>query len=548
MAEISVVIAEDEKLIREGIAGSVDWRELHAEVVGLARNGNEALEIIKRKRTDILLTDIRMAAGDGLELIKNALLINPDIRVVILSGYNSFAYAQQAIHLGVKDYLLKPIDINALRTIVEKLINEIHQGREDRKDRDRLESFYQENRQLLINDFFRDVLFGAISGTELEKKQACYDFVKARHYYFPLILYTELKNPVEWADLQDKLKECTASLRHQWGIGIESLFFMPNEILYTDITLVLSLDYRIDNTSQLIAEVKASLEKLLEVSLLAAGVGEMCSRLEDLSFSYSKAKTHALFSLLSGLKARSGHTDTAGDTLTLTVYETTKDLYRILSTGDKRELNSFFSSIQRELDTKAQDPAFKRTLLRNLFVCVLSAGDELGVPIRKFFPDLISLFRCINLNTLPDLLQKIRWACDTISTQQSTRDERNGIDLMDKAKSYILENYADPLISLETVSAHLSLTPAYFSKLYKKAHGVSYIESITSLRLQKALEYLRDSPEMKISAVAAHVGYNSASYFNYIFKKTYNSTPQEYLKKHAAGARNEGQKNREKKI
>ena len=530
MADFSVVIAEDEKLIRNGIAESIDWRALDAEIITLARNGNQALEAIRKQTIDILLTDIRMAAGDGLELIKNALLVNPDIRVVILSGYNSFAYAQQAIQLGVKDYLLKPIDIDLLRNILEKLTGEIRRDREARKDHHKLESFYLENRQLLVNDFFRDVLFGAIASTELSKKQATYDFVRNHKYYFPLILYTELKNPIEWAALQNKLKEYTAPVWNTWGITIESLFFMPNDILNTDITMVLSLDTPFEGFPQLISEFKAAVEKILEVALLAVGVGELCGQLEDLSFSYQKAKTHALFSLISGLKARKENSGALPDTLSLNIYETTKELYRLLSSGDRRELNGFFEAREQELEDKEKSPALKRTLLRNLFVCVLSAGDELGVPIRKFFPDLIALFRCINLNTLPELLQKIRWACDTISSQQQTRDERNGINLMDKAKSYILQNFNDPLISLETVSAYLSLTPAYFSKLYKKAHGTTYIETTTSLRLEKALEYLTINPEMKISAVAAHVGYNSASYFNYIFKKTYGASPLEYLR------------------
>ena len=530
MTEFSIVIAEDEKLIRNGIAENIGWSSLNIEVAGLARNGNEALEIIRKKQPDILLTDICMAAGDGLELIKNALLINPDIRVVIISGYNSFAYAQQAIQLGVKDYLLKPIDLDLLEGVMKKLVHEIRKSREDTSDRKRLESFYEENKQLLINDFFRDVLFGAISGIDLERMQSAYDFVKNRKYYFPIILYTELKNPVEWTDLQNKIKAQTTSLWESWGINIESMFLMPNEIMYTDITLVLSLDTQLDSSSRLLSEIKTALENILEISLLATGIGEICAALEDLSFSYRKAKTHALFSMISGLKARTGHPDTMTDSLALNVYETTKDLYRILSSGDRNELNKFFDTIKNELARNDKDPVFKRAILRNLFVCVLSAGDELGVPIRRFFPDLMSLFRCINLKTLPDLIQKIRWACDTISSQQYTREDRNGINMMDKAKSYILDHYTDPLISLETVSAYLALTPAYFSRLYKKAHGNSYIETLTNLHLTKALEYLRSSPEMKISSVATHVGYNSASYFNYIFKKTYGVTPQEYLK------------------
>src|SRR3989339_2114332 len=107
MGTYSVVIAEDEKLIRNGIAESIAWDKLDAEVVGLAKNGQEALVAIQTHNPDILLTDIQMAGGDGLELIKAANRTNPDIKIIIISGYNNFSYAQQAIQLGVKEYILK---------------------------------------------------------------------------------------------------------------------------------------------------------------------------------------------------------------------------------------------------------------------------------------------------------------------------------------------------------------------------------------------------------------------------------------------------------
>ena len=237
-----------------------------------------------------------------------------------------------------------------------------------------------------------------------------------------------------------------------------------------------------------------------------------------------------MFSMISGLNSKSSAGENSDYNLPVNIYETTQALYRIFSEGDTAGFNRFFNQIEDEISDKSVDLVQKRTFLRNLFVCVLAAGDELGIPVREFFPDLMAMFRYINLKTIQELSTKIRWACETILSQQQTREERSGKDLMDKARSYIIENYSDPLISLETVSAHLSLTPAYFSRLYKQAHGVSYIETLTNLRLEKAVNYLRDNPEMKISAISANVGYSTPSYFNYIFKKKYGSSPKDYRK------------------
>ena len=528
MAEFSVVIAEDEKLIRNGILNSIKWQSFNAEVVGMAKNGAEAMKLIQEKTPDILLTDIKMAGGNGLELIRNTKMYAPDIKVVIISGYNSFEYAQQAIKLGVKDYILKPIEIEKLQNIVEKLIEEIKQERFDRNDIMKLENFYNENRQILLNEFFRELLFGVISEHELEKKLPLYGFEKQNELYFPMILYTEIKNPIEWASLKSELTIVVEPILKKWKLQIESLFLMPNEIFYTDITFVLSTTLSGHDLNRLLPEIKSAVEHLTEVTLLALGIGEISGNLADLSFSYQKAKTHALYSMISGLNSKNGASETSDYSLPMNIFETTRTLQEIFMEHNSSKFESFMIPIEKELNDESVTLNSKRNLLRNLFVCVLSAGDELGIPVREFFPDLMALFRYINLKTIQELLTKIRWACDTILSQQETREERSGKDLMDKAKSFIIENYHDPLLSLETVSAYLSLTPAYFSKLYKQAHGISYIETLTRLRLEKAVGYLKNQPEMKISAISANVGYSSPSYFNYIFKKNFGQAPKDY--------------------
>ncbi|MDC7227731.1 MAG: response regulator [Spirochaetales bacterium] len=528
MAEFSVIIAEDEKLIRNGILKSIDWASLNAEVTGLAKNGVEAAGLIQEKKPDILLTDIKMAGGNGLDLIKNARFHAPDIKVVIISGYNNFEYAQQAIKLGVKDYILKPIDIEKLRGIIEKLTFEIQQERSDRNDIKKLEDFYNDNKQILINEFFRELLFGVISEKDLDKLLPAYGFEQKSAFYFPMILYTEIKNPIEWASLKTELTEVIKPSLTRWSLTIDSLFLMPNEIFYTDITLVLSSTNFTYDLNRLLPDIKSAIEQLSEISLLAMGMGEITGKLQELSLSYQKAKTHAMFSMISGLNAKGVSPDSSEYALPVNIYETTRNLHTILKQKDKQKLEEFILPIEKEISDNSIGIEHKRTLLRNLFVCVLSAGDELGIPVREFFPDLMALFRYINLKTIQELLTKIRWACEMIIGQQQTREERAGVNLMDRAKSFIIENYSDPLLSLETVSNYLSLTPAYFSRLYKQAHGTSYIETLTKLRLDRAVKYLKDNPEMKISAISANVGYSTPSYFNYIFKKNFGQSPKDY--------------------
>src|SRR4051794_8645973 len=120
-----VFIADDEPFIIEGLYDIVDWSELGMEIVGQAENGLEAMEALKRIPADILITDISMPKMNGLDLIRATRSFQPDLKIIVLSGYDEFAYLKEGMALGIENYLLKPINLEefkaTLHTIAEKL-------------------------------------------------------------------------------------------------------------------------------------------------------------------------------------------------------------------------------------------------------------------------------------------------------------------------------------------------------------------------------------------------------------------------------------------
>lgn len=127
--DIKLLIVDDEVQIRKGIEKGIPWKELGISKVQSAPNGVAALEIIRAERTDILITDIRMPGMDGLELARKAKTVQENMHIIILSGFSEFDYAKQAISIGVKDYLLKPIKVRELTdnviSIVKKMQEEV---------------------------------------------------------------------------------------------------------------------------------------------------------------------------------------------------------------------------------------------------------------------------------------------------------------------------------------------------------------------------------------------------------------------------------------
>jgi two-component system response regulator YesN len=118
---LKVVVAEDEELILKHIVKNIQLVNLGFTVVGAAQNGRQALELVEEHSPDLLLTDIRMPVIDGLELLKNIALNYPYIKTIIISGYSEFEYAKQAIKYGVRDYLLKPLEVDELREALSKI-------------------------------------------------------------------------------------------------------------------------------------------------------------------------------------------------------------------------------------------------------------------------------------------------------------------------------------------------------------------------------------------------------------------------------------------
>lgn len=130
--KITVVIVEDERITREGLACAIDWEKYGCQVIGTAKDGREGMELILQSQPDIAFTDIQMLNMSGLEMMKE-LKNETDCKIIILSGYNDFSYAQLAIRYGARDYLLKPIDDEELERVILETVSAIMDQRQKQR-------------------------------------------------------------------------------------------------------------------------------------------------------------------------------------------------------------------------------------------------------------------------------------------------------------------------------------------------------------------------------------------------------------------------------
>lgn len=154
MTTYKVLLVDDEEEVRNAIEQRINWEELGFEVIGKAQNGVKAMEIAEKLQPDVVITDIKMPYMNGLELARNLKEENPGVRILILTGFDEFEYAKEAVHLEVEEYILKPINANELSECLKRLKNVLDKEREEKLNVRKLEQYYTDSLPVLQTNFF----------------------------------------------------------------------------------------------------------------------------------------------------------------------------------------------------------------------------------------------------------------------------------------------------------------------------------------------------------------------------------------------------------
>lgn len=514
-----VFFVEDEIITREGIRENVDWLSSGFEFCGEAADGEMALPLLRTSQPDVLITDIKMPFMDGLQLSKIVRERMPWIKIVILSGHDEFEYAQKAISLGVTEYLLKPVTVQKLQTVLQKLAGQLDQERKEQANLKKLQEQLEENRTMLRERLLSKLVIGAVSPAEaVEQGQTLGLDLVARHYLV-MILKLELGDRTEQYDhdeyqrIQETITERVEKdpdvflLKRDWG----------------DITLIMK-----GSTPEYLEEERdVLLEGIYQIVAnsrykLAVGIGPSKDRIADISLSFVDA--------LLRIQSRDNNLE-----LNQTIEQ--KELLKLdkvaienyLHSGKKDEFNEYFNKYIGGLG----ETALRSTLIKNyIFVDVILATakivNELGFEIDKVIPELNSIEMILsNVKSVEELQEQ---AYKILSIGLSYRDSRpNGqhVHLIHQAKEYIEQHYADPNLSLNEVAACANLSASHFSVVFSQETHQTFKEYLTEIRMTRAKELLRMTT-LRSADIAYKVGYNDPHYFSSVFKKHTGLSPIEF--------------------
>ena len=525
---LHVVIADDENRICRLIRMLGHWEQFGMQVDGMASNGPEAIDLLTKNHTDILITDIRMPGISGLELIAQAHGLNPELRFIVISGYADFSYAQEAISLGVSGYLLKPVNEQELNDTLEKIASEI--GRKNEREQ-ALRTAVQENEENLDKvkaALALDLIHGVVRdySSSALKKQNRIETGKGRFLVFCI--------------KADK-KACSNPDRIRRGA-----FDTAQRLVKTELAPFV-YDLAVASSGSILCGVileKNGEERRVDSALrrsivslqtqndvfgkwnFTMGEGERCEIPQDLPASFQHAQMAAGDRILHGCgRLYQMEADSAG-------------------LDDQPLLVRFWEQAVRAVEQKdlAGMDAAVRNLRRGCAECMNARGweyfqvaktvigrssQELQLPVMNELTDR-ALEALENSSTVDEVFtaasryyQKL---IGVISQGERELDERP----IRLARRYIMEHYAEPL-TLEEVSEIAGLVPNYFSSQFKKVTGDGFAHYLIGVRMDAAKRYLQQT-SLPVSEIAGRVGYNDVKYFTKTFIKLNGIKPTVYRK------------------
>lgn len=542
---LKIFLAEDEVVVRETIKRMIPWEELGFELVGEAADGEMALPLLIRQQPDLLITDIKMPFMDGLTLARLAKKEIPGLKVVILSGYDDFNYAKQAIGIGVEDYLLKPITKNAL---IERLSEIRSRYEHEKTQKEYYEKFHREMQAYeknSIRDFFEALVRGSMDMMEVYKRAEKLGLDIVAEAYNVLIFTMNCDE--DFSGQRDEYSSWEAEsleLLENFFAGHSSAMLFRSNIFSYGVLLKGQRETIEENTRACVDEIRKILSRQDGRREWFLAVGQSVERLSQIQKSYHTAsrafsqrylydENILYYDEMETMEHPGGQAETEDNAYLQKVDVNALNpaiLQKFLSNGLQEETENFVKDYFYAIGQEPMESlVFRNYVILNVRFSVISFIKGLGCDTNEMeSADTEEVLAESGKN----MESAITYAKKMISQAIEIRDQNSGNknrSILKTAVDFIDSHYMEEDISLNTVANVANVSANHFSALFSQNMGQTFIEYLTTLRMNKAKELLRCTG-MRSSEIAGEIGYKDAHYFSYLFKKTQGMTPSDYRK------------------
>ena len=509
-----ILIVDDEKMIRMGMKNAIDWMKIGIDEVFTAASGNEALEILKKEEPQIMVTDIQMTEMTGLELFKAAREVVPELRVIVLTGFDNFEYARQSLRLQVQDFFLKPIDEDDLSDAIEKQLKEIKKLKDEEKEQARLWRSQGSVAQMRLEQCMRNLVH-----EKNNKEMQLYILQKDFRFDIKQKMSLILLEQGMYAESRDDGKFRAMSVKNVCMSMIDS---RNMGITFTDEDGTIAIvcfekddgDSVLEKTEELSDVLKDEFECKPKIT-----VGSTVQGFENLVISYNDARyllEHERENIQDIIQTMGAQNKKK---MFWDIYSELRNIM-ISNIGNTALVMKAFNTFSKATESYNLSPTIVRRCCFEIasslsFAYMEDSGEMSDGKLDALSKSLASAGR-------EEACEITRMFIDQITGNE----EENVHYIISNAKHYIDEHLAED-ISVSSIATNLYIIPNYFSRLFKRITGEGCNEYIVRKRIEKARSLL-ETTSIKTGKIAMMVGYRDTNYFSLAFKKHTGKSPTKY--------------------
>ena len=527
MSLYSVMLVDDEEEVIQIIMKKLDWASMGFQIVGYAHNGAEALELAEECQPDVVMTDIKMPYMDGLELSRRLKERYPSIRIIILSGFDEFEYAKEAIRIEVEEYILKPIDAGELQELFGRIKKSLDKEIDEKRNIDKLQEYYMESLPLLQENFFTSLFEGRVPAEEIDKYLVNYQI----HLCGPLYLVTILHLSSSDVKAYSNPFLMTVSVKKLAEEQLVPKYGSRTLIYLGDIIVISQLETadQVAGYTDMMDEFCRQAKRVCGIRV-TAGVGQLCSSVEELKLSYQGARNAVSYRALYGNNRAINIAEIEPKEKSEETWEE-EALHRIMKQirlGDKSALEGEVKDCLKKFTENGSSLQKYRLFVMELIAEIMRFGNKNQLDMEELFRKESDIYQMVfQPESFEELCEWLIGVGEKVQEMLSSERQNNTKSFVTRAVEYVRENYADQSISIETVCRTLGVSAAYFSTVFKKETGKTFIGYLTDYRMEAAEELLLTTDD-KTYMIAEKVGYGDPNYFSYAFKKKYGVSPSKY--------------------
>lgn len=527
MERYKVILVDDEAEVIDMIEKKIHWNDLGFEVAGSATNGVKALELVEKLQPDVVLTDIKMPYMDGLELSRRLNREYPNIYIMLCTGFDEFEYAKEAVHLEIKEYMLKPVNATELSESLTNLKHTLDREREEKLNVKKLNDYFQEVLPKLQSNFFISLIEGRVEKQEYERFLQAYQVDMKGPLFGCVIFHTsenhvpEGMNPLLLSMSVER--EIKQRLMDQWNC--REFIYMGNTLL------ILELDAE-DKITQITDACDRFCRWAYRImgAVVTAGIGTVCDSLYEISLSYERAREAVSYRVLYGTKRAINIGEIVPKEQIKPVQSEEsrmQTLFRAIRIGDSAEIeratHGEMEKLHKNTETMSQYNLATMEIVSGFFkFCTDNSLD-----FNKISGNMQNIYEKVSQMDESTLTEWIVQMSERISEKLKCARNSSARRLIVEAQNIVKERYMEADISLDEVCAVLGVSNSYFSSVFKKEAGKSFISYLTDYRMDIAAEMILNTDE-KSYTIAEKVGYLDANYFSYVFKKKFGVSPSKY--------------------